>query len=68
MAVAAKVETMKSKNKLWFHIIMMFLLIGGFSVMPPIGSITPIGMKLVGIFLAMRSGAGQLVDCFGPVF
>ena len=53
MAVAAKTETKKQKNMLWFHIIMMFLLIGGFSVMAPIGSITPLGMKLVGIFLAM---------------
>ena len=42
MAVAAKTETKKQKNMLWFHIIMMFLLIGGFSVMAPIGSITPL--------------------------
>ena len=56
MAVAAKTETKKQKNMLWFHIIMMFLLIGGFSVMAPIGSITPLGMKLVGIFLAMLWG------------
>lgn len=56
MAVVAKAETVKQRNLLWLHIIVMLSVIAIFSVLPPIGSITPIGMKLVGIFLAMLWG------------
>ena len=56
MAVVAKAEAKQGRSMLWFHIGIMFLLIIGFSVIRPIGSITPMGMKLAGIFLAMLWG------------
>ena len=56
MAVVAKAETRQERSLLWLHIGIMFLVIIGFSMMKPIGSITPLGMKLTGIFLAMLWG------------
>ena len=56
MAVTAKGTVLSKKNSLYGHILIMLALIIGFGLLPPIGAITPIGMKLVGIFLAMLWG------------
>ena len=51
---------METKNKkfdmMYVHIAVMMGLIIGFHFVPPVGSITTVGMKLVGIFLAMLYG------------
>lgn len=43
-------------DQLYMHIVVMLALIIGFHFIPPMGAITPIGMKLIGIFLAMLYG------------
>ena len=40
----------------YIHIAIMLILIIGFHFLPPIGTITPVGMKILGIFLAMLYG------------
>ena len=43
-------------DRMYLHIAIMLGLIIGFSFLPPIGMLTPTGMKLTGIFLAMLYG------------
>lgn len=44
----------KNKNTLFFiHVVVTLFLMFGFGFLPPIGSITPLGMKLIGIFLGL---------------
>lgn len=40
----------------WFHIIVTLLLMFGFGYLPPFATITPIGMKVLGIFLGVIYG------------
>lgn len=49
-------EESKKFDQLYIHIVIMLTLIIGFHFIPPIGTITPIGMKLIGIFLAILYG------------
>ena len=45
------VRTKKKVNSLYIHSLIVLLLMFGFGYLPPIGSITPLGMKAIGIFL-----------------
>ncbi|MFR6290760.1 MAG: SLC13 family permease [Peptococcaceae bacterium] len=54
--MAADTAVKKKKDLLWFHIIMILLLTFGFGQLEPIGSLTPLGMKLVGVFLGVLWG------------
>ena len=49
------VEQAKHK-KLWVHACMMLALMVVFHVIPPLGVITEVGMRLIGVFLAMLYG------------
>lgn len=44
------------KYHLWFHALIMLAIIVGIGSIPPSGTITPVGMKLSGIFLAALYG------------
>lgn len=47
---------MTKQQARYIHIAIMLTLIIGFHFLPPIGTITPVGMKILGIFLAMLYG------------
>ncbi len=49
------VEQAKHK-KLWVHACVMLALMVVFHVIPPLGVITEVGMRLIGVFLAMLYG------------
>lgn len=52
--MSTKVITEKKKNDFFLvHVIITFLFMFGFGYLTPIGTITPIGMKLLGIFLGV---------------
>ena len=40
----------------YLHVAIMFVIIFGFGLMKPIGEITPVGMKMVGIFISLLYG------------
>lgn len=54
--MATEAITKKKIDLLYVHITVMLILIIGFNFLPPFGSITEMGMKLIGIFLAMLYG------------
>lgn len=53
------VEQAKHK-KLWVHACVMLALMVVFHVIPPLGVITEVGMRLIGVFLAMLYGWDDL--------
>lgn len=57
----------KKVDMLYVHIAVMLALIIGFHFVPTVGSITPVGMKLVGIFWQCYMD-GLPVVCYGPVY
>ncbi len=46
----------KAFDMLYVHIAVMLVVMIGFRFIPPVGSITPIGMKILGVFLAVLYG------------
>ena len=47
----------KAKNpSFWIHTFITIALMAGFGFLPPFGSITPMGMKVLGVFLGMMYG------------
>lgn len=46
----------KKKDMMWFHIAAILVLMIGFGYLEPFGSMTPLGMKLTGIFLGLLWG------------
>ena len=74
-------STTIAENKLTFerknviHYIIMFLIMAVFHFVPGIGTITPYGMKLLGVFIGLIYGwtfigmlAPSLLGCFGLAF
>lgn len=45
--------TSKKRSLLWLHVIITLLLMFGFGMLPCIGPVTPLGMKLLGVFLGL---------------
>ena len=53
MSTTIKVQTGKRRDLFYFHIIVTLFLMFGFGYLPAIGVITPVGMKVLGIFLGL---------------
>lgn len=48
----------KSANLLYIKVLVIILLMAGIGMLPPIGAITPYGMKILGIFVGCIAGWG----------
>lgn len=44
---------MEKKNRLYLHVVITLLFMFGFGFLPPIDPITPLGMRLLGIFIGL---------------
>ena len=44
------------KDKTWLHVLVTLALMFGFGLLPPLGPITPMGMKVLGVFLGLLYG------------
>lgn len=53
--MAASTESTK-KDFTWLHFIIIFALMFGFGFLPPIGEVTVVGMKMLGVFLGLLYG------------
>ena len=50
-------ETAKTKNTWWYiNSILVILLTIGIGYLPPFGQITPLGMKVLGVFIGVLYG------------
>ncbi|MDO4281942.1 MAG: hypothetical protein Q4C56_09955 [Peptococcaceae bacterium] len=50
-------DTSKAKRDLtWLHFIIILALMFGFGYLPPIGTVTTVGMKMLGVFLGLLYG------------
>lgn len=58
---------MTKDKKYYIHVIIMLVIMFGFGYLPPIGSITEIGMKVFGVFLGLIYG-WMFVDMLWPSF
>lgn len=48
--------SVKKSNKRYIHIAIMFVLMFGMGFLPTFGQITPMGMKVLGVFIGLVYG------------
>lgn len=49
-------EVSKKRDLTFVHFVVMLLIIFGFGALSPFGAITPLGMKMMGVFLGLLYG------------
>lgn len=56
LTTATAKQNLWQKHRLFFHALIMLAIMGGIGCLTPFGSLTPLGLKLLGIFIAMLYG------------
>ena len=49
-------KTTTKKDLLWFHVVITALIMFGFGFLPAPEPVTPVGMKMLGVFLGLIYG------------